>query len=157
MRTLLAAVVLLATALACGGTPAPTAPVVVEAAPAADDAELRKERARAMVQSGYTASVYGVCRKYEDCKCNLAPSVEACVTEFGRAKDEFPPEVWACMLARDCEGLCEFSAGSCMALYAEQVKLGLKQVGAGVTCPAGQRPYDVYDLHGNLARTECRE
>lgn len=173
-----AAAIVLALGLACSGEllpdpegaapdepvvalPATEPPAAVEPAAATpkepETAEERKEAAKALVKAGYTANVYGVCKKYQDCKCNLYESVDGCVREFGEANDVFPPEVWSCVLARDCEGLCDFNAGTCFELYALQVKEGMKKVGEGVDCPEGQKPVEIYDLHGDLVRTECRE
>jgi len=143
----LAAFALLGFGLACSGltesSSAPPAPTEA-AAPAEPDS------------SGmYTANVYGVCRKYTDCDCNLYEDMDACTTAFGEAKDVFPPEVWACVLARDCEGLCGFNAGTCFELYALQYTKGSKK--GAEACPAGTLPVEVYNLRGEYVRTECKE
>lgn len=159
MRLLTAAVVL-GFGLACSGLgdalPVPSASAPSEPAPAAAAPEPAAAAPETQgVAGAYTANVYGVCRKYADCKCSLYDSVDACVAEFGDAKDVFPPEVWGCVLARDCEGLCVFNAGTCFEIYALQYTKGSKKGAAD--CPAGTLPVEVYDLHGDYVRTECKE
>ena len=104
----------------------------------------------------YTTNVYGVCKKYADCDCSLFESMDACTAEFGKAQDLFPPEVWSCVLTRSCETLCTFNAGTCYTLYAEELAAGLRTVGEGMDCPEGTKPMDVYDLHGEFVRSECK-
>jgi hypothetical protein len=171
-----AASLILALGLACGGlgesvsetfpavapasAPAPPASASVPAtvpapSPAAAPASAAAPKPESDTTGGYTANVYGVCRKYADCKCSAFDTIDACVSEFGDAKDTFPPEVWACVLSRDCEGLCDFNAGTCFELYALQYTKGSKKGAAD--CPAGTLPVEIYDLHGDYVRTDCRE
>jgi len=167
---LLVAVPLLAFGLACGGVGAPKheepppAPAGASTtAPASDASPTRigptdpKAAAKALAAAGYTANVYGVCRKYADCKCTLYDSVQDCVDQFGKASTVFPQQVWTCVLARDCDGLCNFDAGTCFKLYAEQLEEGTKKPRDADKCAAGTLPVEVYDLHGDYLRTDCRE
>jgi len=164
--TLLALSFALALALACSGTgngdvaaepeeadagatadaaPAPTSPDA-----AADPEDVAQAKAGA-----YSNNVYGVCRKYTDCECNLYGSVTECVEEFGDAKNIFPPSVWSCVLARDCEGLCVFNAGTCFELYSLQYTKGSKK--GAKYCEEGTLPIEYYDRDGVHLKTICRE
>jgi hypothetical protein len=144
-----------ATAPRTGAKPAPAAPA--KAVPAAAGPTDPKAASRALAESGYTANVYGVCAKYSDCNCNLYDSVQACVDQFGHAGAIFPQQVWSCVLARDCKALCAFDAGTCFQLYAEQLKEGTNKPRDADKCAAGTVPVEVYDLHGDYVRTDCRE
>ena len=104
------------------------------------------------VSGVYGSDVRGVCRKYTHCRCNPYGTIDACVAEFGSAGD-LPPKVWSCVLARDCEGLCEMDAGACFELYAMEVTRG---GAAQATCPPGQHRLELYDVNGKFLRDECR-
>lgn len=101
----------------------------------------------------YTNDVRGVCRKYTHCRCNTFGTIDACVAEFGRSVD-FPPEVWSCVLARDCEGLCEFNAGTCFELYA--LRTVQEPAPDKPPCPEGQHRLETYDAGGKLVASTCR-
>ena len=123
----------------------------------ADPADVAEpEAAKPMPKAaGYTNNVYGVCRKYQDCECTLFPSVSECVEEFGDAAEIFPPKVWSCVLARNCEGLYDFNAGTCFELYALQYTKGSKH--GAYKCAAGEMAIETYDADGNYLRTDCKE
>ena len=107
--------------------------------------------------TSYGANVYGVCRKYHDCDCNDFGTLAACVDAFGKTKSKFPEDTWSCVLARDCEGLCEMDSGTCFTVHA---LLTVKEKATGdrpkVECGAGEKPIDLYDPSGRFLRTECR-
>jgi hypothetical protein len=123
-------------------------------APATDEEGATDDEAMATA-GAYSSNVYGVCRKYTDCDCNLYGSVTECVEEFGDAKNMFPPSVWSCVLARDCEGLCVFNAGTCFELYALQYTKGSKK--GAKYCEEGTLPIEYYDRDGVHLKTVCRE
>ncbi|MBW2255831.1 MAG: hypothetical protein JRI25_14705, partial [Deltaproteobacteria bacterium] len=171
--TLFASFLTLAVALACSGAgsgdvAAEPDAVAVVTDPALEEAEAGSDKAEAgskdagtetpstdeedatdeaQAKAGaYSSNVYGVCRKYTDCDCNLYGSVTDCVEEFGDAKNMFPPSVWGCVLARDCEGLCVFNAGTCFELYALQYTKGSKK--GAKYCEEGTLPIEYYDRDG---------